>query len=294
MDFADAREHAPWASTSRTNEDFFEIAIATEKLNPLSTIPGWHSHSLFEDVLHDDNVGLRLDANGSALVELSEEGYFGSVPSTGSWQHKLNIPLGQAHQRFRTWCKHKKIGVSQWKFSTNNLTMRTRKCFPVLKAKARNSVYVSEWLTACTSESVDTEYKQQRHQMLKGFMEHWNTIRDARPRVLLEPAELERVGRSRESMLLCYHYLAKVNQRSDIRRYNVRPKYHRIDHCVRRCLRTTVNPCLYWTYGSEDFMGTLARLSRQVHGSHTTRGTVDRWLLFWWSRIIIELAGGVE
>ncbi len=106
-------------------------------------------------------------------------------------------------------------------------------------------MYVSEWLIEKNAACTDTEYKQQRHEMLKGFSMFWQIAHDSRPRVLLNRDELERLAKARESLLYSYHYLTKFNVARGSSHYHMRPKYHRIDHCIRRALRTRVSPALY-------------------------------------------------
>ena len=180
---------------------------------PLAMIPGWHTYNIFEDALHDDHIGLRLDASGSILKELCAEGFWGDPPSSGTWQHKLDVPLGRAHRSFKSWCKIKKTQVSQPLFSRLQLSMTVRTDFPVLKAKARNSVYVSEWLLQCCTESrshSDSEHKRQRQLLMHGFMTFYNVIHDARPRIVLSAAEIQSLKEAREMICFCYHWLAHM------------------------------------------------------------------------------------
>ena len=289
MSFANPDLLAPWAATSRSFDDFLDIAIPAGTLSALSTIPGWHTHSLFEDLLHDDHLGLRLDGSGSVLKELCEEHFFGAAPAAGSWVRKLDVPLSTAWRQFKRWCRDRKISCSQPRFSRLNLSMQKMTDYPVLKAKGRNSVYLSEWLLECCTQStafVDSEHKRRRQTMMQGFVTLYNVPHDARPRVKLTEGEVSRLADARQQLLFCYHYLAHTCNAAGQRHYNIRPKYHRIDECVRRSCRTHVNPALFWTYGSESFMGVIARLSRQVHGGNTVRGTVERWGLYWWAELI--------
>eukprot|EP00969_Alexandrium_andersonii_P010250 447087-Alexandrium_andersonii.AAC.1 len=43
--------------------------------------------------------------------------------------------------------------------------------------------------------------------------------------------------------------------------YQIIPKFHKLDHCIRRACRTRMNAALFWTFGSEDMMRHMAALA---------------------------------
>ena len=81
-----------------------------------------------------------------ALVELCNSGAFGRVLRICGWKARLNHALAKATVTFRLWCRRTQVNCSQAKISTNTLSLYALTEAPFLKAKARNCIYVSEWL----------------------------------------------------------------------------------------------------------------------------------------------------
>ena len=147
--FADARPHVGWSKEERSIKEYLDYL--EEKgldLKELSLIPGWHTHNFFEDELHCDGGGVRQHGNGSLLVDLSEAGHFGPKPSAGSglWHERLDCCLRVVTTQFQSWLGANRISCSQPDFNHLSLTMHSKTDFPVLKAKARNSITVTQWL----------------------------------------------------------------------------------------------------------------------------------------------------
>ena len=166
--------------------------------------------------------------------------------------------------------------------------MKNRSSFAILKGKARNGAHVSAWLETISEGRTDTVLRAQRHTMIKGFNMYWELNANTKPRITMTDAEAATLEDIRKMMLLCYHSVSKSAKSSGRSFFRMRPKFHRIDHACRRAIRTKLFPWLFWTFGSEDMMGVIARLSRVVHGSATCKGTVSRWLIAFWSDLMSE------
>ena len=54
---------------------------------------------------------------------------------------------------------------------------------------------------------------------------------------------------------------------------------------VRRAIRTRVSWALYWTFSSEDMMGSLAKLGAKTHGATLHKRALERWIVAWWAKI---------
>ena len=91
-----------WTSSHRTTEEYFDFlrepnAPAT---NPLTSIPGWSLHNLYEDLLHCDSLGVRQSVAASALDTCANRSMFGPPVLIGSWQCRLDAQLERAHDLF--------------------------------------------------------------------------------------------------------------------------------------------------------------------------------------------------
>ena len=60
----------------------------------LMQTPGWHQQCLVHDILHDDLLGVRLNANGSGIILLASHDWFGARVG-GKWHDALNVQLGE-------------------------------------------------------------------------------------------------------------------------------------------------------------------------------------------------------
>ena len=278
---------APWTCTTRKYCDYVAYVKAARLVSPLMRIPGFHTFNLFEDALHIDALGLRLDAAAGCAVQMVSEGIFGEIPSSGSWKRKLNIPLAQATLRFRHHCRFNGIAWQKTsKFTTNFFSMYVKDDYPVMKGKARNCVDVTNRPHYESQQHLTTEPQKMRATMLWGFKELWDIMSDSRPRVRLTVSELGRLSKTREAILLCYHWLHKDAAAQGRRQFNLRPKFHYLDHLLRRSLRTQVSPGVFWTFAAESFIGMFARQCQRVHGASLYRRAVSRWIIYFWVTIV--------
>ena len=275
---------------TNTVSDYFAEQIAADSFHPICTVYGWHTQNFYEDILHDDCLGIRQDATASCLKELCEEGAFGAMPG-GPWKERYNVCLFIASKRFKAWCRDQRISCSQSRFTVNSLTLSTLDSIPVTKGKARNSVYVSQWLAEFCRDFVSTEHGRQRCTCMHGFMEFWNTVNSSKSRLLVSSEEKLRLQSAREMLLLCYQWLSKESVENGKHSWNMRPKFHRVDKCLRRCIRTGLNPSIFWTFGSEHLMGVMARQCQKIHGSSLYRRSVQRWQIYWWAELLHEIEG---
>ena len=74
---------APWTLTDRTLTEYIDEQERLDTVSPFCSIRGWHTKNIFEDVVHTDLLGVRLNANGGALWELAWMGHWGAVPQGG-------------------------------------------------------------------------------------------------------------------------------------------------------------------------------------------------------------------
>ena len=101
--------------------------------------------NIFEDVLHTDCLGVRLNANGGVLWELAKMGHWGPVPD-GPWKESMNVVLRAAFNNFAEWMEKKKLRCNITVFNCNLLGMHVQTDWPTLKTKAAAAATVTEWL----------------------------------------------------------------------------------------------------------------------------------------------------
>ena len=284
LNFGDHRLLAGWTHTERSLSEYFDSLPSDAHRHVFTKLPGWHTFSFMEDQLHADCLGPRQHLSGSLLRDLSLEGTFGAVPSSGSWQSRLDVCLLEASVQFQAFIRRNKLQCSQPTFTVLKLSMHRQDDFPCLKCKGKNSVLVSRWLLQVVRNQPDSVLKSHRWTCLTGFMGLWDVVHDMRPRWILTEEERTLLCRFRECALMSYMWLHEhsVTHGLGKRGYNPTPKLHQIDHMVRRAIATRVSYHLWWCFKAEDLMGRLAKIALVTHGATCQKRVIQRWLVQWW------------
>ena len=279
---ANALSSAPWETNKRTCASVLATIQATDRHFPLLMVDGWHNESQFEDLMHDDLLGLRLHANGAVLEELCRNGHWGSFSDVGIWTERLDAQLKVAYLDFSDFVSALGVSHSQPLFTHLQLTLKTLSSKACLKAKAKNSQLVGVWLCSVCDTQLSTLHDEVRAAMMQGFNETWNIVHATRwPNWILSDSQVSQLNEARGKLLLGYHWLAKESVR--LNRWNafsLIPKFHKLDHCFNRSMRTKVSPSIYWTFVLEHQMGISARLVSKLHPHSSYRRGVERYLLF--------------
>ena len=279
--FCNALMSAPWALTRRSLPDLLYAIADRDDDKPLTSMPGFHNQSFFEDVMHDDLLGLRPHACGAALKELADSGVYGTFDDIGPWEERLDAQLAVAYVKFCDWAGQKGMGHSHPKFTHLQLTLKRKTSEPILKTKAKNCVVVCAWIASEASEFKPGTYGEIRAMVLNAFVSLWDLLHATRfPNWELSDAQVASLKTIREELLLGYHWLSKENYGSGKAAYHCIPKFHKVDKMLRRAIRTKVSPTMFWTFLSESQMGITARLVNNLHGASSGRRGVQRWLLF--------------
>ena len=287
--FADPRKEAAWASTARdVTEWLTHLEDNDLELPKLAEIPGFHTHNMYEDQLHMDALGLRQHSCGSVLRDLCYESEFGaSMHGPGTWQDKLNACLHGATREFTEWQSVNGVHCTQSAFKTLGLSLHRQDDFPILKAKGKNCISVSQWLLQkCESvyRADPTNWvKQQRFTLLWGLCGLWEVPHRIRPRFELTDAEADELEKHRLCALLAYYNLHRESAMSPRPGYNITPKFNSVDVMCRRASRTKVSQHLFWTFRTEHHMGFLAKTMFKTHGASSKRRVVERWLVAFWT-----------
>ena len=288
MDYANFLQAAPWAAAPRDVVDVVQ-SIADENNGIVSELvlgfEGWHNMNLFEDLLHDDLIGVRLHLIGGILKQLADDGLWGGC-DIGIWTVRLDFQLQCAFNQFCSWANEQNYSHSQARFSSLNLSMSVTTSWPVLKAKAKTAQMISRWLRMPAAALQRNEYEKVRFMTLTGFDDLYTIMEESKwPNWRLTVEQAARLEVARKEALLGYHYLAKeaISQGRFI--YKLNPKHHKLDHLFRRSIRTRVSPTLFWTFVLESEMGVASRLVRRLHGASSLRRGVDRYLIYFWHRL---------
>jgi len=278
LNLANALQEAGWTNTHRRHEDFIEEHRHAGTLHCFCEIPGWHINNIFEDVLHDDLLGVRLHACGGALFELAAQGHWRTEHHAG-WQGRLDAAMDMAWSDFVSWLRARGLSCSTSKFSHRVLSMHRQMDWPCLKAKAANCALVCDWLAdvaIAAAESEPSIANRSRCVMLWGFKELWRLFHVF---PTLSAGEAQALEKARTCALLGYHACSRAAQDRNEFVYPIQPKFHKLDHLCRRAVRTKVSPSTTWTFSDEDSMTWMSRLCSALHGSTLARTPCDRWLL---------------
>ena len=281
--YADVRENAGWLGTERTVEQLLSHMFQhAGRLPVLMQTPGWHQQCLVHDILHDDLLGVSLNANGSGIILLASHDWFGARVG-GKWHDALNVQLGEAYRRFKKWTKDHRVCHSVKRFKHTSLGLATLSDWPTLRAKGKNSAAVSLWLAAEAreaSQSIGDHVLGVLDRMLHGFSVLWCLYTSGNLQFV--PRQVRQLIEARSLALENYHWLALHFSEHQAGKFKslflIQPKLHKLDHCLRRSARTRYNPGWHWTMADEDFIGLVARLVRTTHRLTVNYRAVQRWL----------------
>ncbi len=264
----------------RTLAAFLAGLHRLEQFPELAKMRGLHNQGFWEDLMHDDLLGILLDLSGAVLFELCSEEAFGPAPAEGRWKEKLDVQLAAAHIQLLKWCADNGRECSQPKFRVLNLSMSTKDDWPCLKAKAHNSSVVGDWLATVAVNFVDTIYNEIRSVCVSAFASLWVLVQDTKfPNFVLSDDQVARASNLREEALLSYEWLSNACEFGGVCQYKIRPKYHNLEHGVRRMIRTKLSMSLSYSFSPEDVMGMCARMCNKTHATSMMRRGVGRWLL---------------
>jgi hypothetical protein len=97
--------------------------------------------------MHTVPLGILPIALGSALEEFAAEMVFGSFPGENKWKKLMHVQLRSAYVAFCGWARKHHIKCKVSAFSACVLSKSTEIYPPIMKVKARNFMYVADWLS---------------------------------------------------------------------------------------------------------------------------------------------------
>ena len=90
--------------------------------------------------------------------------------------------------------------------------------------------------------------------------------------------EVDRLRVGRRAAFAALRWLASNAVAHNLSRFHLRPKFHQLDHCIRRSIRTGVIFSAFWVFLQEDSMGKWSKVGVKVHASVVSSRVIDRWL----------------
>ena len=285
--YADVTENAGWLGTDRPVDECLQAIFQhAGRLPVFMHIVGWHPQCLVHDILHDDLLGVRLNACGSSIILLASRGWFGARQAGGKWQDALNVQLGEAYRRFKKWTKDHQVSHSVKRFKHTSFGLASLTDRPTVRAKGKNSAAVSLWIAAESREASQSQALRGDHvitvlsNMLHGFSVLWCLYSSGCLKFV--PRQVRQLQEARSVALENYHWLALHFSEHQAGKFEslflIQPKLHKLDECLRCAARTAYNPGWHWTMADEDFIGMVARLVRTTHRLTVNYRAMQRWL----------------
>ena len=279
-----ALDDAGWTLTQRTQAEYMGQQVAAESLSPFCLIPGWHIFNMMEDALHDDYLGVRPSLVGSAMLELAHLGIWGAAPAGREpWKTTLDRQLSVAWDSFNHWLHAKNCNCNISPFKHNTISMQTLDNWPELKAKGAACGLVCAWLApVAEAAAVDNPLPEHsfRAMALTGFDNLSTAYRMKDRSGGMTTAAAQFMEESRRKALLGFHACSKISAEAHRFRYRLTPKFHKLDHLLRRAVRTRLSPSLFWSFADEDMMKWMVQNAGKCHGLGIMQTPLRKWLVF--------------
>ena len=103
---------------------------------------------------------------------------------------------------------------------------------------------------------------------------------------VLTPPERLQLEQDRQVGLQGYDALSAEARAAGQWRYKMRPKFHKMDHSLRRSVETGWNVSMTWSFAEEDWLGHQCSMVASCHGSALHRRAVQRWLAFFYNELL--------
>lgn len=240
---------------------------------------------VLHDCLHSQLLGTGKTTNGSAIVYLAEEGFWGPLPTQGVYQDALAVVLRQAHLHFLAWKKANGLQASQPRFTPARLSRRTRMNYPVLSSKGIPSKVVTFWVTNCCLQHAGrpeaTELDRLVATCLHSYVKSLRLMDSAG--LVLTENEARAYYDSVMLHLLSYaalHSRSRSAQKKEPNRtmWYLLCKHHHYYHHAKMTLRERINPRMTQLLAAEDWVGRIGRIARATHKSNVSLRTLERYL----------------
>ena len=238
-----------------------------------------------DDIVHDALLGVRLTRCGSAMRDMADMQWWApEVP--GPWVVKLNHQLHHAYAAFKKWCLKHQMEHSGTPCKASTLSMSSLTSWPELKIKANNCATVTLWLASELQARLCDSPIMRALFTMWGFAARYCIWSGAEQQ--LSDHEVQSLKTARSAALEGYHWLSLNASQTNRYAYLLRPKFHKLDDCVRKAIKTRRNPAWFWSFADESWVGAISKLSGSAHNRCLAQRVPSRWLAIF----VLELLEG--
>lgn len=266
--FRDMNHDAEWRSTEASAPDPWD----PDAPPVWKDLPSFGAKMLKIDVMHCWHLGIGRLFCGGAIRIMCMHGLFGEKP--------LASQLVRAWADFDAWCAEAKHSPALTSFVC--LNTKSRRKDVELHCKASDTTILMGWLTHKLQGEAG---KNELFCTLATCAWTWDTAlrRLSRGQVFLSAPEAADISLQLDTALLSYAWLSRWALCNRYRFFRIRPKMHMLAHLasdLRPGTRTEIfNAMCFSTFGDEDFVGKVSRLSRRCHPFQAAERTLQRYLL---------------
>ena len=264
--FEDFTRRASWKVTLGRH-------VPWNDLPPYSSIPfePWDtgaSASFFRyDPLHVFRLGIARNFIASCLILLCNEGYY-DFPGDS---HAVPERLSRCWMSFTLWCEaEKKTPASMRSFSKEKLHYATTTSFPFIGCKGSDTVLLLKYLRWFAGLQIQIAQSTEVLQLIKlGCHQGLGFQAIHGHRIWLPPHCRHEIYEFAKGFCHTYSRLAFIAMGRRLTLFGLVPKAHSLAHIYFDLERTwqnsvSLNPAIWDTSSSEDFVGRVSKQSRRV------------------------------
>ena len=264
--FEDFRHGATWKST-------MERLVPWNQPPPYSSIPfePWDTGAAAKffryDPLHVFRLGIVRNFIASCLIMLCTDGYY-DFPGDS---HSVPERLSRAWMSFTLFCEtKKKTPASLRSFSREKLHYATTTSFPFVGCKGSDSVLLLKYLQWFAGLNIQTGQNTNVLQLIKLGCDQGLGFQAIHGHGLwLPPSCRDEIYRFAKGFCHTYSRLAQIAMGRQLTLFGLVPKAHSLAHIYYELEKSwrnpfSINPAVWDTSSSEDFVGRVSRQSRRV------------------------------
>ena len=245
---------------------------------------------LRRDIFHNSKVGILRDYVGSSILLLVKLGYWNSDDPNES--NRRETCLERAHSSFLFWQKTVGKRAALRSFTPTFLNAKTQSDFGWISSKGSDTTLLVKWLLVATrgflNDPMDPSHTQVLNHMNQAAacVLGWQNVLYSHGNWLARHCGIL-VYQHIHDFLVHYNALAFFSLYSfQFTGYGMKSKYHMMAHTKHELGLLLQNPSVQWLpnpilFGcemNEDVIGKIARLSRKVSSTLTTKRTLELYL----------------
>ena len=219
------------------------------------------------DPFHVFRLGIARNFIASSLIFLCNEGYYDSPGDSASVVERL----GRAWSSFSLWCDtHSKSPASLRSFSKEKLHYATATSFPFVGCKGADTILLLKYLQWFTGLHLNIGPTTELLRLIKLGCDHGLGLQSIHRHALwLPPGCRKHIYETSKGFCHTYSRLAALAFGQQLTLYGLVPKAHALGHIYVELERTwqnaySLNPAVWDTSSSEDFVGRVSRQSRRI------------------------------